>query len=279
MPHSCQWVRCYGLGAPYPGEITHAQYIRHRFARHMHEHLVIGLVESGIQQYAYRGAVHTTPARRIFFVDGGEPHTGEPATSDGYVYRTLCFSPRVFAELAREVTGREGLPHFRHPVVADLQLYARLLELHRAVADGMPTMTLESSLFAVVRNLAGTHLEQRREAPRVGKDHGAARRVREFLDAHYAEDVSLARLGALTSRSAFHLARAFSRMYGLPPHAYLESRRVQRARELLRDGASVVDTALAVGYADQSHFTHRFRQHTGITPGQYRMALLQATAS
>src|SRR5947208_3069658 len=94
----------------------------------------------------------------------------------------------------------------------------------------------------------------------------------QMMKAHFAEDVSLAQLSALTSRSAFHLARAFSKACGLPPHAYLESVRVQHARELLRSGATVVDTALSVGYGDQSHFTHRFRRHTGITPGQYRRA-------
>lgn len=271
---SAQWVRVYRLGVPYPGEIVHAHYMQHRFARHMHEHLVIGLVERGVQQYTYRGSVHRTPAGQIFFVEGAEPHTGERATPDGYLYRTLCFSPSVFTELAREVTGRKDLAHFRGAVVADRQLYARLLRLHRAVAHEAPTMEVESSLFAVVRHLTRMHLERRRECPQVGKEKFVVRQAREYLDAHYAEDVSLAQLGALTSRSAFHIARVFSRTCGLPPHAYLESVRVQRARELLRCGTSVVDTALSVGYADQSHFTHRFRRHTGITPGEYRMASL-----
>jgi len=79
---------------------------------------------------------------------------------------------------------------------------------------------------------------------------------------------------ALTSRSPFHIARAFSQATGLPPHAYLESVRMRRARELLRSGISVVETALAVGYPDQSHFTHRFRRHTGFTPGQYRTVVI-----
>ena len=271
---SAQWARVYRLGAPYPGEIVHAHYVQHRFARHMHEHLVIGLVERGVQQYTYRGSAHRTPAGQIFFVDGGEPHTGEGATPDGYLYRTLCFSPSAFTELARGVTGCKDQPHFRRAVAADRQLYARLLRLHRAVAHDAPIMEVESLLYAVVQHLTRMHLEQRRECRQVGREESVVKQAREYLDAHYAEDVTLAQLGALTSRSAFHIARVFSRACGLPPHAYLESVRVQRARELLRSGTSVVDTALSVGYADQSHFTHRFRRHTGITPGQYRTTSL-----
>jgi AraC-like DNA-binding protein len=234
---------------------------------------VIGLVEDGVQQYAYRGSVHKTPAGQIFFVNGGEPHTGEPATGNGYLYRTLCLKPREFSELALEVTGQKQLPHFRDAVVTDRELFSRLLRLHRAVANGAPTMDRESSLLAIVEHLARTHVEQRRDSLRVGREDFVVRKVRDYLDAHFAEDVSLAQLGSLTSKSIFHLARAFSKVYGLPPHAYLESIRIERAREFLRTGMSVVDTALSVGYSDQSHFTHRFRRHTGLTPGQYRAGL------
>lgn len=246
--------------------------MQHRFARHEHEHLVIALVEEGVQQYTYQGVLHRTPAGQVFFVDGGEPHTGEPATEDGYLYRTLCLNPRVFMRLALEVTNREHLPHFRDAVVADPGLFKHLLRLHRAVASGAPTMDRESFLLAIVEHLIRKHVEQRRESLPVGKEDFVVRQVREYLEAHYAEDVSLAQLGALTSRSSFHLARAFSKVYGLPPHCYLESIRVEHARHLLRSGTSVVDTALSVGYTDQSHFTHRFRRHTGITPGQYQSA-------
>jgi AraC-like DNA-binding protein len=170
------------------------------------------------------------------------------------------------------VSDREELPHFRGAVVTDRELFTRLLRLHLAVATGAPTMDRESFLLAVVEHLTRTHVEQPLQSLRVGPEDFIVRQVREYLEAHYAEDVSLAQLGALTSRSSFHLARAFSKVCGLPPHAFLESIRVQRARELLRSGTSVVDTALSVGYTDQSHFTHRFRRHTGITPGQYRSA-------
>jgi AraC-like DNA-binding protein len=114
------------------------------------------------------------------------------------------------------------------------------------------------------------HAETRWQVLSAGEDSSVAMRVREYLEAHYSEDISLAQLAALTSRSPFHVARTFSKAIGLPPHAYLESIRIARARELLRAGMSVVDTALAIGYPDQSHFTHRFRRHTGFTPGQYR---------
>jgi AraC-like DNA-binding protein len=272
MTSTPEWVRVYRLAGRYDAEIVHAHYVRHRFSRHAHEHLVIGLVEQGVQQYTYGGTKHTTPPGHIFFVNSGEPHTGEPASTHGYVYRTLCLDPRAFRRLAADITDKDEQPWLDGAIVADRRLFTKLQRLHRAVADHAPTLHCESLLLSAVRHLLATHVDTRREPPNTGNDNDVATQVRQFLEAHYAEDASLAQLATLTSRSPFHVARTFAKNMGLPPHAFLESLRIARARELLRSGTSVADTALSVGYSDQSHFTHRFHRHTGFTPGQYRTA-------
>jgi AraC-like DNA-binding protein len=270
MMQSSQWVRIYRFERSYPLEAVHAHYVEHRFARHAHEHFVIGIIEKGVQQYSYKGSKHTTPAGQIFFVNGEEPHTGEPATRDGYLYRTLCLSPKVFQQLTFDVTEVSELPILDGSVVADRELFARLRRLHQALAAKAPTMHCESLLLLAVRHLIRIHVKKRKDVPGVGRENAIVKQVKEYIADRYAEDISLADLGALTSRSSFHVARTFSKAIGLPPHAYLESIRVQHAREFLKSGMTLVDTALAIGYPDQSHFTHRFRRHTGITPGQYK---------
>lgn len=272
MRSSPQWVRVYRLDSTYHAEIVHAHYVEHRFARHAHDHFVVGLVEQGVQQYTYRGARHTTPAGQMFFVNGDAPHTGEPATTDGYLYRTLCLGPETLRQLTFDITNRSMLPYLNGAVVSDRRLFAKLQQLHRAIAANAQALRSESLLLAVVRHLLVVHAESPCQIPVLGTENSVVRQIRDYLEAHYSEDVSLAQLGALTSRSPFHLARAFSKAFGLPPHAYLEGIRIRYARELLKSGMSVVDTALSIGYSDQSHFTHRFRRHTGITPGQYRSA-------
>ena len=240
---------------------------------------MIGLVEKGVQQYSYRGTKHTTPAGQIFFVNGKEPHTGEPATRDGYLYRTLCLSPKVFRQLTFDLTEVSELPILDGNVVADRELFARLRRLHQALAAKAPTMHCESLLLLAIRHLIRMHVEKRKDVPGVGRENSIVNQVKDYITARYAEDISLADLAALTSRSPFHVARIFSKAVGLPPHAYFESVRVQHAREFLRSGMTLVDTALAIGYPDQSHFTHRFRRHTGITPGQYSRANARSHAT
>jgi AraC-like DNA-binding protein len=69
--------------------------------------------------------------------------------------------------------------------------------------------------------------------------------------------------------SQFQLLRDFKRRYGSTPHAYGLHVRVERARSLLRSGASVADAAAAADFVDQSHFTRYFRRVWTLTPGQY----------
>ncbi len=57
--------------------------------------------------------------------------------------------------------------------------------------------------------------------------------------------------------------------YGLPPHRYQLQQAVERAKTLLCGGASICQAALEAGFADQSHFSRRFREFTGATPRQY----------
>jgi AraC-like ligand binding domain len=84
-----EWSRYYRLSVCNSIEALHAGFVTHRYAKHAHDYLVVGLIESGAQAYWYRGARHVTPEGHVFLVNPGEPHTGESATTCGYVYRTL----------------------------------------------------------------------------------------------------------------------------------------------------------------------------------------------
>ena len=66
--------------------------------------------------------------------------------------------------------------------------------------------------------------------------------------------------------------RVFRRQTGLPPHAYQTQVRIEAAKNLIIQGRSLAFVAAETGFADQSHFTRRFKQLAGITPGEYAAA-------
>ena len=83
---------------------------------------------------------------------------------------------------------------------------------------------------------------------------------------------SLADLAQLTGLSRYQVLRRFERAYGLPPHAWLLRRRAERARVLIRDGATLAKAALETGFSDQSHMTRVFARQFGFNPGAWRRA-------
>lgn len=93
--------------------------------------------------------------------------------------------------------------------------------------------------------------------------------VRDYLHAMAQSEVAIADLAEAAGVSATHVIRAFSAATGMPPHSYLVSLRVERAKALLRAATGLAETALEVGFSDQSQFTRHFKRLTGVTPGRF----------
>lgn len=81
---------------------------------------------------------------------------------------------------------------------------------------------------------------------------------------------ALTELAASVGMTKYQLIRAMRRVTGFSPLAWRQNARVVRARQMLRDGRPIAETAHALGFADQSHFHRVFRAHVAASPGSYR---------
>jgi AraC family transcriptional regulator len=101
------------------------------------------------------------------------------------------------------------------------------------------------------------------------------RAVVDYVEGHLdANAPTLEQMAAVARLSPYHFARQFKAATGLPPHQYVITRRVERAKRLLQTGTgmSVADVALTAGFSDQSQFSRHFKRLVGVTPAQYRMS-------
>jgi AraC family transcriptional regulator len=100
------------------------------------------------------------------------------------------------------------------------------------------------------------------------------RRAREILCANLDGRVPLKEVARECRLSVSHFSRAFRSSMGVAPHNWLLTRRVEVAKEKLRDHRlTLLDVALTCGFADQSHLTRVFTRMVGISPGAWRRAL------
>jgi|GEM_PF-822990 len=112
------------------------------------------------------------------------------------------------------------------------------------------------------------------EADRVHLPAWKLRRVIDHVEANLGGRIGLADLAAAAGLSPFHFSRVFRRATGTTPHRFVMERRLQQACARLADpSVSIAETALACGFANQSHFTAAFSRSMGISPARYRALL------
>lgn len=95
--------------------------------------------------------------------------------------------------------------------------------------------------------------------------------VREFIDRHYAQPLTVDLLADRCRLSSFHFIRAFRAAFGTTPHQYVRERRIERAKELLvTTPLPVTEICDGVGFHSLGSFSSLFRRLTGETPAEYR---------
>jgi AraC-like DNA-binding protein len=252
-------------------DLLRADASTHRYARHAHEGYALGVVEAGAHAFAARGAVWTAIPGRIVVVNPDDAHDGGPAARDGgYSYRMIYVDGGVLAAALAEATGtRAASPFFPRAVVDDPELAARLSRLHRALEHPEARLEREALLITALVALARRHGKAASGDSPGERSPRAVAIARDYLAAHFAEDLSLAELAVLAGVDRFHLLRAFRRALGLPPHLYQTQLRLRHARQLMLDGEPPAMAAVAAGFADQSHLIRKFKAAYGVTPGQY----------
>ena len=186
----------------------------------------------------------------------------------------------LLAEAATEI----GIKGGRMPELMDVfntrdlfigQLVPILVsELERPVHPAQP-LVIESISYALAGHLLRYYDAHKRQEQKIT---GLAPRtlsiVLSYIDEHAHEPIALDRIAAMANVSRFHFARMFKLSTGVSPMVYVEQSRIRKAQDLIKEGLlSLAAIAEAVGFADQSHFTRRFRLHMGCTPSHFAASL------
>lgn len=255
-------------------EVLQADFGRYRFPAHAHDRDVISLIGRGSHSVERRGSRTVADAGSVVMMPRGWVHQGGSVDEAGWRILTFYLPERLLDDVAGElVGGRPGAGAMPERVTRDLRLRRALARLHADVlqAAGEPAELLgqHEALLALLGYVLRCYGPGREVRP-LGAAPRAVTRVRDYLDARWAEPVTLAELSAVAGLSPFRLTRVFKAATGLPPHAYQVQLRVAQAQESLRAGRPIAEVALDCGFADQSHLTRVFKRSLGFTPGQFR---------
>lgn len=265
MAPARDWIRC---AEPVEGvERFRAWFAGAPYQRHRHDTYAIGITDSGAQVFHYRGARRASTPGQVFVLHPDEPHDGRAGTEEGFGYRQLYVEPARIAEAARVLCARPcPLPFVAEPVSAN-RLLGRAV---RAAFHGpLQALAADDLVLALARGLlAAAGSSPGHASSRI--DVGAVARARELLDAACPRAVHAPELEAASGLGRYELARQFRLALGTSPYRYLLMRRLDRARQAIRQGVPLAQAACAAGFADQPHLTRAFKAAHGMTPARYR---------
>jgi AraC-like DNA-binding protein len=255
-----------------PGaDLLTAEYHDHEFAPHWHDAYTIPVIVAGAEGYRYRGADYVAEAGSVPIINPGELHTGSKAVEAGWRYRVMYAPVDFIQALANELSGSpQALPWFAPGVIRDADLATRLAGAHRLLETGSDPLAAEAAMLDALSTLLVRYAQTQPEPSRVAADDARVAIMKERLTGDLTEALTLADVAGVAGLSPFHAARLFTRTTGLPPHAWRNQVRLQRALAPLRAGVSVTDVAAASGFTDQSHFTRHFRRMFGVPPGRWQ---------
>lgn len=233
---------------------------------HTHDRFSIGLIDSGTTVFAgAAGPRIRLTAGDVILIPAGHVHACNP-DQGRWRYQMIQADQDWLATLmpGPSTDLLAAITVFRAP-----ELSRRFGDLNDRLFDDAAPDVIAADLRAAFGACAATRPE-RRLAP--ATDAELLARLRPVLDRlrRDASNPKLDELAEVAGMSKFQLIRVMKRTTGLSPLAWRQNYRVVAAREMLRDGHSLADTACALGFVDQSHFHRVFRAHVAASPGSYR---------
>lgn len=253
-------------------EVIRAHFEGHAYDPHWHDSYLIGFTEQGVQQFHCRRALFSSVPGQTFFLEPGDIHDGHAPTPGGFTYSTLYLEPawlrRALPALFEQAPS-DCLPGVPRTQPDDPGLLPCIANALQALSDNEPRMVRDAALDALLERISRS-LHWRQRLPGNPQIPSVALRARDYLHAHFHENIGLDELARVCGVDRFRLCRAFKAAFGIAPHGYLIQLRLVRARRLLALGTTPADVASDLGFADQSHLGRWFRRANGVTPGAYR---------
>lgn len=232
------------------------------FSPHRHDTYTVALTVTGVQSFNYRGAMRHSLPGQVLILHPDELHDGHCCDEAGFSYRAAYIPPAH----VQTVLGGADLPFVSNGVSTNPALVAAAMNMVIDCAVVADPGAYEDALYdlAQAMNEVAGKVATVKIANRT-----AVSRAREFLDTAVVVGARLEDLEQVTGCDRWQLSRDFRALLGTSPYRYLQYRRVDLAKRLLREGAKLADAAHGAGFADQSHFGRTFRKAVGLTPKEW----------
>lgn len=246
------------------------------YQTHTHAEYSLGCIDAG--EAVFRHGKHAIPLRSgmTVMMEPGLAHACNTSPQQPWSYRMLYVDAhwvhQSFLPFDAQAAPQQ-LALARHHS-DDVAIFQALTELFDSLADAPDPLQVDEKLLVFL--MKSVLIPRGQESENL-VSHQSLLRVRDLLHARVEQPVALAELAKASGLNGFALIRKFKQAFGQTPHAYQIDLRLNLAKQLLKQGASLSDVALQFGFADQAHFQRQFKNRHATTPKNYQGHLRATT--
>ncbi|MBP9022549.1 MAG: helix-turn-helix domain-containing protein [Spirochaetes bacterium] len=213
----------------------------HTFPLHIHERIIAGFVSSGKVILSFEEESYELSSGDAYIIFPFTPHSAKTFDEAAIVVITfaqnsdiLCRTRKKYLIL-KDIAGK--YPSIYNKNIPDAALIEQIL-----IEQVEPSYSFKDTDSERIRNIISEN----------------------YSEKNTLEDVSVC------GKSRFSVLRSFRRDFGVTPSVYHILVRIRKAKVMMLEGRSLIETALDCGFCDQSHFNRTFKKYTGLTPEEFR---------
>lgn len=227
------------------------------FRKHFHDTYVISLIEKGT--FIENSLIGI--AENILISHPFEVHENKIFDDNAYTVTSLYINSEVI-----EYLSKQKYTSFTLKLIEDKSLFQLFRQYILALHSGnlnsndLLVQALKKLIFSYGKNSVFDYQPM---------NNSSITECLLYIEQNYNTKIKLDDLATMAKQSKYSFIRQFKKNVGITPYEYVNLQRIKQAKMYLREGASLVETALSTGFYDQSHFSHYFKNYVGLSPGDY----------
>lgn len=242
------------------------------FKKHIHSTFSLGVNERGTSVYTNKNKKFTLEKNRLAIINPYETHSCNSSSEILNKYYMMYLDTSWCLKIQQIIN--KDIKDFV-PVSIELlrnkEFYDKYVILCKTVFEENSIKEKENALREFFLEFFALYINEEKS---VLKDE-IFEKIKNFIDENYKENISLEDLAKKFDLNQYYIIRLFKKHLNLTPRAYLINIKIDKAKNLLKEGISIVDTALECGFYDQSHFHRNFLNFVATTPKQYQLNFVQ----
>lgn len=234
------------------------------FPNHFHDYYVIGFVSDGSRNMICNNKKYHISSGDIIIFNPNDTHSCVNEINVNFIYYAINISKETMKNLFTD----NNLPVFSSNVISNSVVADTFNNLYHKIISQSDIFDREETLILFINMLTKDYLSDKTNES--SNEINQIKTATDYIDKNFQNHITLDELCSLSTMSKTTLIRYFTKIKGITPYRYLESKRIDYAKSLLEKGKSPIDVAISAGFSDQSHFTNSFIKYIGLTPSNYR---------